>query len=104
MLILTFTKRDLNIKGYIKSVSEAVRTACMVLVLIVGSTVLGHFIAVTRIPMIAADWIVSLPLHPAVIMLLIAFIYEVGGSFIDDMAFMILGNPHFLSGHHKTRL
>ncbi len=95
VLILTFGKRDLNIKGYIKSVSESVRTACMVLVLIVGSTVLGHFIAVTRIPMIAADWIVSLPLHPALIMFLIAIIYEVGGSFIDDMAFMILATPIF---------
>ncbi len=95
VLILTFSKRDLNIRGYIKSVSESVRTACMVLVLIVGSTVLGHFIAVTRIPMIAADWIVSLPLHPAAIMFLIALIYEIGGSFIDDMAFMILATPIF---------
>jgi tripartite ATP-independent transporter DctM subunit len=95
VLILTFTKRELNIRGYIKSVSETVRTACMVLVLIVGSTVLGHFIAVTRIPMIAADWIVALPLHPAAIMFLIALIYEIGGSFIDDMAFMILATPIF---------
>jgi len=95
VLILTFTKRDLALKGYIKSVTEAVRTACMVLLLVTASTVLGHFIAVTKIPMIAADWIVSLPLHPGIIMLFISIIYLIGGSFIDDLAFMILATPIF---------
>ncbi|MDR2017502.1 MAG: TRAP transporter large permease [Syntrophobacterales bacterium] len=95
VLLLTFGKRDLNFKGYLKSVMESVCTACMVLMLIAGSTVLGHFIAVTKIPMIAADWIVSLPLHPAIIMIFISLIYLVGGSFIDDLAFMILATPIF---------
>jgi tripartite ATP-independent transporter DctM subunit len=95
VLVLTFAKRDLNFKGYIKSVSESVRTACMVLMLIAGSTVLGHFIAVTRIPMIAADWIVALPLPAWLVMIFITFIYLIGGSFIDDLAFMILATPIF---------
>ncbi|MCX5813081.1 MAG: TRAP transporter large permease [Proteobacteria bacterium] len=95
VLVLTFAKRDLNFKGYIKSVSESIRTACMVLMLIAGSTVLGHFIAVTRIPMIAADWIVGLPLPTWLIMVFITFVYLIGGSFIDDLAFMILATPIF---------
>jgi len=95
VLLLTVLKRDLNFKGFVKSIIESVRTACMVLFLIAGSTVLGHFIAVTRIPMIAADWIVGLPFHPALIMVLICLIYELGGSFIDDLAFMILATPIF---------
>ncbi|MCX5802583.1 MAG: TRAP transporter large permease [Proteobacteria bacterium] len=95
VLLLTVLKRDLNFKGFVKSIIESVRTACMVLFLIAGSTVLGHFIAVTRIPMIAADWIVGLPFHPAFIMILICLIYELGGSFIDDLAFMILATPIF---------
>lgn len=95
VLILTFAKRDLNFKGYWKSALESVRTACMVLFLIAGSTVLGHFIAVTRIPMIAADWIVGLPMPTWIIMVFIALIYLVGGSFIDDLAFMILATPIF---------
>lgn len=95
VLILTFAKRDLNINGYTKSTMESVRTACMVLMLLLGSTVLGHFIAVTRIPMIASDWIVALPLSPGIILAIISIIYLVGGSFIDDMAFMILATPIF---------
>jgi C4-dicarboxylate transporter DctM subunit len=95
VLVLTFAKRDLDIKGYIKSVAESVRTACMVLFLIAGSTVLGHFITVTTIPMIAADWICGLALPSWVILVFIALIYLIGGSFIDDLAFMILATPIF---------
>jgi tripartite ATP-independent transporter DctM subunit len=95
VLLLSILKRDLNLKGYIKSVTESLRTACMVLMLIAGSTVLGHFLARTKIPMIAADWILSLPFHAHIIMVIIAVIYLLGGSFIDDLAFMILATPIF---------
>ncbi len=95
VLILTFAKKDLNFKMLWKSVYEAGRTACMVLILIAGSTVLGHFITVTKIPMIAADWIVGLPFPSWFIMILIALVYLIGGSFIDDLAFMILATPIF---------
>ena len=67
----------------------------MVLMLIAGSTILGHFLAVTKIPMIASDWVVSLPLNRYIIMIIISLIYQMGGSFIDDLAFMILATPIF---------
>ncbi|MFN3534871.1 MAG: TRAP transporter large permease [Desulfatiglandales bacterium] len=95
VLLATVIKRDLNFKGFVKSVTESLRTACMVLLLIAGSTVLGHFLTRTKIPMIAADWIVSLPLDRNLIMVIISFVYLLGGSFIDDLAFMVLATPIF---------
>lgn len=95
VLLLSVLKRDINLKGYIKSVVESLRTACMVLMLIAGSQVLGHFLARTKIPMHAADWIMGLPLSPDVIMIIISIVYLVGGSFIDDLAFMVLATPIF---------
>jgi tripartite ATP-independent transporter DctM subunit len=95
VLLLAFSKRDMNFKGYIKSAGESIRTACMVIMLIAGSTVLGHFIAVTKIPMITADWIVGLQMPSWIIVMLISLIYLIGGSFIDDLAFMILATPIF---------
>jgi tripartite ATP-independent transporter DctM subunit len=95
VLLLSVIKRDINWKGYIKSVVESLRAACMVLTLIAGSAVLGHFLTRTKIPMMAADWIMSLPLSPDVIMVIIAVVYLIGGSFIDDLAFMILATPIF---------
>jgi len=95
VLLLSVVKRDIDLKGYIKSVVESLRTACMVLMLIAGSQVLGHFLARTKIPMLAADWIMGLPLSPDVIMIIISIVYLVGGSFIDDLAFMVLATPIF---------
>lgn len=95
VLLLSLVKRDINFRGFVKSVAESLRTACMVLMLIAGSTILGHFLAVTKIPMIASDWVVSLPLNRYVVMIIISLIYQVGGSFIDDLAFMILATPIF---------
>jgi len=95
VLVLAVAKRDMNFKKYAKSLTETLRTAGMLLMLVAGSTILGHFIAVTNIPQQAADWIVTLPLNRYLIMFLICLVYELGGSFIDDLAFMILATPIF---------
>ena len=95
VLLLSVAKRDIDFRGYIKSLLESLRTACMVLMLITGSTILGHFLAVTKIPIITADWVAGLPLNRYVIMILVSLIYQLGGSFIDDLAFMILATPIF---------
>jgi TRAP-type C4-dicarboxylate transport system permease large subunit len=85
----------MTFKIYVKSVKEGLRTAIMILMLIAGSTVLGHFIAVTNIPQITADWAGTLPINRYLIMILICIVYEIGGSFIDDLTFMILATPIF---------
>jgi C4-dicarboxylate transporter, DctM subunit len=95
VLLLTLLKRDLNAKGFAKSVRESLRMGCMVLMLIGGSAVLGHFVVVSKIPSGVAAWTLSLALPPYLIMAVILLIYLVGGSFIDDMAFMILATPIF---------
>jgi tripartite ATP-independent transporter DctM subunit len=95
VLLMSIIRKDINFKGFLKSVAESLRTACMVLMLIAGSTILGHFLAVTKIPMIAADWVVGLPLNKYIIMIIISLIYQTGGSFIDDLAFMVLATPIF---------
>jgi C4-dicarboxylate transporter, DctM subunit len=95
VLVVALLQRALGWKAFVKAVDESLRTACMVIMLIAGSAILGHFIAVTNIPFLAADWIAALPLHRYVIMMIIALFYLLGGSFIDDLAFMILATPIF---------
>ncbi len=59
VVLLVVLRRQLKFKGYVKAVSDSMRTACMMLMLIGGSAVLGHFIAITNIPQIMADWVVG---------------------------------------------
>ena len=95
VLLLAIAKRDMTFKIYTKSVKEGLRTAIMILMLVAGSTVLGHFITVSKIPQNTADWVAALPVNRYVIMIIICIIYEIGGSFIDDLTFMILATPIF---------
>ncbi len=95
VLLLALVKRDMTWKKYMISVKEGLRTAIMVLMLVAGSSILGHFIAITNIPQNIADWVVALPLNRYLILIFICIIYEIGGSFIDDLTFMILATPIF---------
>ncbi len=96
VLILTAAKKDMDLKKFVKSIMETLRIACMVLMLIAGATILGHFFAVTRTPFLVASWMESLQLDRNIIMLIIVAVYLVGGSFIEDLAFLILATPIFL--------
>jgi C4-dicarboxylate transporter DctM subunit len=95
VLVLAATRKEVNFKMLVKSWDESLRTAVMTLMLVAGSSVLGHFLAVTEIPMIAADWVTGLPIPRFLVMILIILVYLIGGSFIDDLAFMILATPIF---------
>ncbi|MFZ0451169.1 MAG: TRAP transporter large permease [Desulfatiglandaceae bacterium] len=95
ILVLAVVKGGLSFKRYVTSLNEALRTTGMILMLIIGSTVLGHFIAITNIPQATAEWVGGLPLNRYLILTLIGFVYLIGGSFIDDLAFMILATPIF---------
>jgi C4-dicarboxylate transporter, DctM subunit len=96
VLLLTLAKRDMNLKRFVQAVLDTLRIACMVLMLIAGATILGHFFAVTRTPYIVAEWLGSLALDRTIIMLIIIAVYLIGGSFIEDLAFLILATPIFL--------
>jgi C4-dicarboxylate transporter DctM subunit len=96
VLMLTLAKKDMDLKRFIKGVKETLRIACMVLMLIAGATILGHFFAVTRTPYMVASWLEGLQLDRNIIMLIIIAVYLIGGSFIEDLAFLILATPIFL--------
>ena len=92
---MVMVRRQLGFRAYVKAIGEAMRTACMILLLLAGSAILGHFITITNIPQIMADWATSLPINRNMVLVLICFIYLIGGSFIDDLAFMVLATPIF---------
>ncbi|MHB8090453.1 MAG: TRAP transporter large permease [Syntrophales bacterium] len=95
VLLLAIAKKGMNFKSYWKSINESLSISGMLLMLIAGSTILGHFITVTNIPQNLADWMVTLPLNRYIILIFICLFYLLGGSFIDDLAFMILATPIF---------
>jgi C4-dicarboxylate transporter, DctM subunit len=96
VLLLSLIKREITFKGVLQSLREAVHMSCMMLFLLAGATILGHFFAVTRTPNMVSDFLGTLNLNPYVVILIICAIFIIGGEFIDDMAFFMLATPIFL--------
>lgn len=95
IFFLALARREVTWNMLVKSFKGALKTSIMTLMLITGSAIFGHFLAITEIPMIAAKWAAGLPIPGVLVMILIIVIYLVGGSIMDDLAFMVLATPIF---------
>jgi C4-dicarboxylate transporter DctM subunit len=94
-LIIGLARRQLSWRSFIDAGKEGLRTACMVLFIIMGAVVFVHFMAVSRIPFLLAEWLGELPIHPMAVMAVIVFIYFIGGFFMDAMGLIVVTIPIF---------
>jgi len=94
-LIIGLARRQLTWRSFFDAGKEGLLTSCMVLFIITGAIVFGHFMAVSRIPFILADWLGGLPIHPMAVMGVIVFIYFIGGFFMDAMGLIVVTIPIF---------
>ena len=94
-LLIGVVRRQLTLKKTFEAVKDGLRTACMVLFIITGATVFGHFLAISNIPFVLADWVGGLPMPPMAVMAVIIFIYFIGGFFMDSMALIVVTIPIF---------
>jgi C4-dicarboxylate transporter, DctM subunit len=94
-ILITVLKRNLSFKMLVQSIKETLRTSCMVMIIIAGAVVFGHFLAVTRIPFSLASWLGGLALPGWVVMGLIVIFYLIAGCFVDALALVLLTIPIF---------
>lgn len=94
-IIVAVLQKNLSWNGFVTALFETTRITCMILVIVAGATIFGHFLAVSRIPFDIANWISGFQLHRGVIMFLIILVYLIGGCFIDSLALIMLTIPIF---------
>jgi len=94
-LLIPLVSRQLSWKGFLEALYSSTRTACMILMIVAGATVFGHFLAVTTIPSTLSSWAVELPLPSWGIMLVIMFFFFIGGLFMDALGMILLTIPIF---------
>jgi len=94
-LVVAVLQRRLSWKTFLAALQETVRTSCMVMIIVTGAVIFGHFLAVTRIPYEVAQWLTALPYPAWVIVALIILFYLVAGCFIDALGLILLTIPIF---------
>ena len=95
-LVIGLARRELSWRAFWEASKDAVRTSCMVLFIITGAVIFGHFMAISRIPFTLADWVGGLPIPTMGIVGVMVLIFFIGGFFMDAMAMTVLLVPIFL--------
>ncbi len=94
-LVIALMRRQLSWKGFVQALSDTTKISCMVMVIVTGAVVFGHFMAITRVPFDLANWVGSLPLPSHAVLGLIILVYLIGGCFMDALAMIMLTVPIF---------
>ncbi|MGA1865000.1 MAG: TRAP transporter large permease [bacterium] len=94
-LIIAVAERQISWKKLSQALKETMRTSCMVMIIVAGAVVFGHFLAVTRIPFELAEWLAGLPLPGWMIIGFIILFFLIAGCFVDALALILLTIPIF---------
>jgi len=94
-LIIGLARRELSWQSFFEASKDGLRTSCMVIFIIAGATIFGHFMAISRIPFVLVEWLEGLALPSMGIIGIIVFIFFIGGFFMDAMALIVLLIPIF---------
>ncbi len=94
-VVLSAVQGRLSWKGLLASILETLRISCMVIIIVAGAVIFGRFLAVTRIPFEIAEWVANLPVPGVAIIMIIFFIYIIGGAVMDALALLLITIPIF---------
>ncbi len=92
-LLIGMVRRQIDLRKFWAAVKDTLQITAMIMVIVAGATVFGHFMAVSGIPGAVSDFLSGLPVPATVTMILILFMYLVAGMFMDSLAMVTLTVP-----------
>jgi C4-dicarboxylate transporter DctM subunit len=95
-LVLSLVRKRLDWHRLRDATVDTIRTAGMIFTILIGALVFTSFLAVTTIPMEVAEWVGGIGLPPMGVMIIILIIYLLLGTFLEEMAMILLTLPIFL--------
>ncbi|MBW1799095.1 MAG: TRAP transporter large permease [Deltaproteobacteria bacterium] len=93
--IIGVARRRLNWKGILDSLLEAGRITGACMGILIGASIFGYFLAASKLPLILADFVVSLPVPNIFILAVILIIYLFLGCLMPAIPMLILTVPIF---------
>ncbi len=94
-VLIGLGRRQLSWQKFVEAGKDGLRTGCMVIFIITGAVIFGHFMAISTIPFALAYWIGNLAIPPLAVMAVLILIYFIGGFFMDSMALVVVTIPIF---------
>ena len=89
-LIIAASQRTLNRKSFFGALMGATRLYCMIALILAGSAFLTLVMGYIGLPRHLAEWIGSLGLSPAMLLVALAIFYILLGCFLDGISIVVL--------------
>ncbi len=94
-LIISLIRRRLTWKGFVAAVIDTLVISCFIIMIVTGAVIFGKFLAVTRLPFVAAQWASQLNAPPVLILSIIILLYLIGGCVMDALGLLLITIPIF---------
>jgi tripartite ATP-independent transporter DctM subunit len=92
-LALAAYRGKLKGPGFRRALVNAAQTSCMIAMILLGAHIFGYFLTLTHLTQDLVQWVGALPLSRWIIITLILAGYIVLGSFMDQIAILVLTVP-----------
>jgi tripartite ATP-independent transporter DctM subunit len=95
MLVIGILQGRLGIREITGAIIDSASTSAMIFIILLGAEVFDAFLALSRLPTLAAELVASSGLQPYAIMALLMVFYILLGAVMDELAMILLTLPVF---------
>ena len=92
-LLFALATGRMNWRQFVASIEETVRLTGMIFFILIGATLFGQFLAMSRIPAEVSSLVMGLDVNKYVIVVLILLVYVLLGCFMEGIAILVLTLP-----------
>ena len=95
MLLIGLAHRTLDWQGIVESLKQTAETSGMIFLILLGSEIFGAFLALSRLPTVAAEVVGGSGYSPYVVLVGMLGFYILLGAVMDELAMILLTLPVF---------
>lgn len=92
-IVIAFGTGAMGWRGLIDALLETVYTTAALFFIVVGAFIFARFVVLTRFPTELASWVQQAQLSPAIILLAVAGLYVLLGTFLDEVSTILITVP-----------
>ncbi|MGQ0510726.1 MAG: TRAP transporter large permease [Betaproteobacteria bacterium] len=92
-IVIAFATRTLDLEGLREAILDAVRATATIFFIAVGAFIFARFVVLTQVPTLLAQWVHGAGIAPGWILLAVAALYFVLGTFLDEVSTILVTVP-----------
>ena len=93
VLLIALVIGRMDLKKFRDALVETTRVTCSIFLVVLGAYIFIQFLAISRLPIQFAEWVVGLPFHRMLVFIGVIGVYLILGCFLDAIGLLLLTVP-----------